>query len=352
VAPKRRGHALIAGAAVLAIGAIVLLIGVSGSAPAPRGVATSSVAFITTSAQRTLTQQTAEVTLSGTVQADGVTIPVRGDGAINFAANSMIFNLDASFSGHSLVENEILARGNLYLRTTINGQGLNQLTGGRHWIRLPLVQSDTATLTSSPLSALSILEGQGGSVTSLGTKKIDGENCAGYAVTPSEQAMLAGARQEFAKLGLSPTQVSAEILVLQRTPPLTVTVWFDSHQLTRAMSVAMQLSGVASSGSVNAQIVMDFTHYGVPVRIVTPVPSGRRHFGGAATLGHTGRRSGRTYTTPVGAHFTGDTAIIPLTFGNTSDWVRNVRSAGGCLTCRWHPCRAGSKGSRTRSRSA
>lgn len=58
--------------------------------------------------------------------------------------------------------------------------------------------------------------------------------------------------------------------------------------------------------------------------------AGRRHFGGAARLTHTGRRSGRSYVAIVGAHVTGDTAVIPLTFGNTSDWARNVRAAGAC----------------------
>jgi deazaflavin-dependent oxidoreductase (nitroreductase family) len=58
--------------------------------------------------------------------------------------------------------------------------------------------------------------------------------------------------------------------------------------------------------------------------------AGRRHFGGAARLTHTGRRSGKSYVAIVGAHVTGGTAVIPLTFGNTSDWARNVRAAGGC----------------------
>jgi hypothetical protein len=277
VNPKQRRGVAFASSVVVAVGAIVLLIvtfGMSGSAPASRSAAASLVAYVTTSAQRTLAQQTAEVTLSGTVQSAGATVPVQGDGAINFAANSMNFNFDASFSGRALVESEVLTGGNLYLRSTVNGQGLNQLTGGRHWIRLPLVQSDPQTLTSGdPLSALSILEAQGDSVTSLGTENIDGESCTGYAVTPSKQAMFAAARQEFVKLGLSPAQVSAELQVMQRTPPVTVTVWFDSHQLTRQMSVAMQLSGVVGSGSVSAQMIVNFTHYGVPVHITTPAPS-------------------------------------------------------------------------------
>jgi len=277
VTTKQRHGVAFAGTVAAAVGAIVLLIvtfGMSGSAPASGSVAPSLVAYVAASAQRTLTRQTAEVTLSGTVQSAGSTVPVHGDGAINFSANSMTFNFDASFSGHALAESEVLTGGNLYLRSTVNGQGINQLTGGRHWIRLPLVQSDPATLTSGdPLSALSILEAHGDSVTSLGTEDIDGESCTGYAVTPSEQAMVAAARQEFAKLGLSPAQVSAELQIVQRTPPATVTVWFDSHQLTRQISVAMQLSGVVGSGSVSAQMVVNFTHYGVPVHINAPAAS-------------------------------------------------------------------------------
>jgi deazaflavin-dependent oxidoreductase (nitroreductase family) len=58
--------------------------------------------------------------------------------------------------------------------------------------------------------------------------------------------------------------------------------------------------------------------------------AGRSHFGMAALLTHTGRRSGRTYVTPVGARRAGDAVLIPLTFGNQSDWSRNVLAAGHC----------------------
>lgn len=58
--------------------------------------------------------------------------------------------------------------------------------------------------------------------------------------------------------------------------------------------------------------------------------AGRPHFRMAAQVRHVGRRSGRSYMTPVGARLNGDVAVIPLTFGNQSDWSRNVRAAGGC----------------------
>ena len=58
--------------------------------------------------------------------------------------------------------------------------------------------------------------------------------------------------------------------------------------------------------------------------------AGRRNFRMAALVRHVGRRSGRTYQTPVSARRTGHVVIIALTFGNQSDWSRNVRAAGGC----------------------
>jgi hypothetical protein len=62
--------------------------------------------------------------------------------------------------------------------------------------------------------------------------------------------------------------------------------------------------------------------------------AGRRHVGWAAQIHHTGRSTGRDYTTPAGARRVGDDFVVPLTFGTRSDWVRNVTTAGGC-TIRW-----------------
>jgi len=55
-----------------------------------------------------------------------------------------------------------------------------------------------------------------------------------------------------------------------------------------------------------------------------------RRFLPMAQIHHVGRRSGKTYVTPTSAHVRGDVLLIGLTFGNQSDWSRNVRAAGGC----------------------
>ena len=57
--------------------------------------------------------------------------------------------------------------------------------------------------------------------------------------------------------------------------------------------------------------------------------AGRRFFP-MAQIHHVGRRSGKAYVTPTSAHVHGDVLLIGLTFGNQSDWSRNVRAAGGC----------------------
>jgi deazaflavin-dependent oxidoreductase (nitroreductase family) len=67
-------------------------------------------------------------------------------------------------------------------------------------------------------------------------------------------------------------------------------------------------------------------------RILNPLMvrlAGRRFFP-MAQIHHVGRRSGKAYVTPASAHMRGDVLLIALTFGNQSDWSRNVRAAAGC----------------------
>jgi deazaflavin-dependent oxidoreductase (nitroreductase family) len=53
---------------------------------------------------------------------------------------------------------------------------------------------------------------------------------------------------------------------------------------------------------------------------------------GFGVVTHRGRRSGRSFRTPVNVFPTGDDGgyAIALTYGPESDWVRNVLAAGGC----------------------
>ena len=51
---------------------------------------------------------------------------------------------------------------------------------------------------------------------------------------------------------------------------------------------------------------------------------------GFGIVTHVGRRSGRTYRTPVNFFRHDDRYVIALTYGIDSQWVRNVLGAGAC----------------------
>lgn len=67
-------------------------------------------------------------------------------------------------------------------------------------------------------------------------------------------------------------------------------------------------------------------------RAVAPLGTrmaGTRVFPLWAVLRHTGRTSGTPYATPVVAFHTADGFIVPLPFGDATQWARNLFAAGG-----------------------
>ena len=52
-----------------------------------------------------------------------------------------------------------------------------------------------------------------------------------------------------------------------------------------------------------------------------------RYLPGFAVLTHVGRRSGRSFRTPVNLYRRGDGYVISLVYGSDSQWVRNVLAA-------------------------
>jgi deazaflavin-dependent oxidoreductase (nitroreductase family) len=66
-------------------------------------------------------------------------------------------------------------------------------------------------------------------------------------------------------------------------------------------------------------------------RIVNPVT---RQFAGRmpgfGMITHVGRRTGRTYRTPLNVFRSGDEYVFALTYGTDVEWVRNVLAAGHC----------------------
>jgi deazaflavin-dependent oxidoreductase (nitroreductase family) len=73
-----------------------------------------------------------------------------------------------------------------------------------------------------------------------------------------------------------------------------------------------------------------------PVRAISRVfgpiggpMAGRRLFPLWAILRHTGRTSGTAYATPVVALKDGEGFLVPLPFGDATQWAKNLFAAGG-----------------------
>ena len=49
-----------------------------------------------------------------------------------------------------------------------------------------------------------------------------------------------------------------------------------------------------------------------------------------AVVHHVGRKSGRSYRTPVAAIRSSGGYVIPMSYGRDVDWARNMIHAGGC----------------------
>jgi hypothetical protein len=272
-APVRRRASVYAGFGVLAVVVIVaaVLLGKADFA-GPRTPALSAAAFVTQSAQRTLTAGTADVTVSGWQRAGSQAIPVHGSGEVDFAANSMAIRMSLRASGQSIAAGVIQINGYFYFTVSIDGRATSPVPGGRHWVQTPVQQSGTATLGGSdPSAALAALARGGNAVRTLGTTMIGGVACTGYSVTPSRQAMVAAVREETAAGKFSARLADAELKVTQLIPVPTYSVWFDANELMRQLSVNMRLGGLTSAAG--GDLVLRFSNYGAPVRIAAPAPS-------------------------------------------------------------------------------
>jgi deazaflavin-dependent oxidoreductase (nitroreductase family) len=68
-------------------------------------------------------------------------------------------------------------------------------------------------------------------------------------------------------------------------------------------------------------------------KLVLPL-AGTRWMPLYGVLEHRGRRSGKLFRTPVVVRAEVGGFVVPMPWGETTDWYRNVRAAGGCRI-RW-----------------
>jgi hypothetical protein len=270
---RRNKRVLIAsGAAVFIIAAGVGGVIASSRSGAP-GAGVAPAAFVVSSTQTTLNQRTADVTYSGSVSADGQNIPLSGTGQVDFDTNTFSATLNENVSSTTIAIRELIESGQFYMGMTIDGQDMSQFTGGAHWVGISLPdQASSSGLGAAnvdPISQLKALEQKGASVTSLGTKTIDGTTVSGYSVTPTRQEIQSEIQQEVQQNKITAVTAQQMEQAGNLLGSFTTEVWIDGSGLVR-----QENENIASgSEGIAAKAVVTFQNYGVPVSVSVPSPS-------------------------------------------------------------------------------
>jgi deazaflavin-dependent oxidoreductase (nitroreductase family) len=94
------------------------------------------------------------------------------------------------------------------------------------------------------------------------------------------------------------------------------------------MTIAHSAIHTTALGPRTRRVVRSIARFVNPVILLI---AGRRWMPILGILHHRGRRTGRSYATPLGMRPLGNSFIMPRTFGEDAAWHRNVLAAGGCV---------------------
>ncbi len=271
-APSAHGRlrvAVVSLALVLIAGGVIGGIVSATSGPPPPGAGIAPANFVVSSTQTTLGQHTADVDISGTVNADGKSIPMQGTGMADFDTNSFEADISLANGSSSVVENELVVDNQFYVGLTIDGSGVSTVTGGAQWVNVPLPDQDSSSLGAGnvdPLDQLKLLEQKGATVAPLGTSSVGGTTVSGYAVTLSEAEVQQGEQQEIQAMKLSPSEAQQALNAAQAIGPPKLNVYFDGSGLLRRETVSVG----GGSSSVTSTVQLTFSNFGTPVTIQPP----------------------------------------------------------------------------------
>ena len=140
---------------------------------------------------------------------------------------------------------------------TIDGQDMSQITGGAHWVSIPL--PDQVELEQPrcgqrrPDRSAEGPGAEGRHRTSLGTKTIDGTTASGYSVTPSHQEIENTIQQEIQQNQMSADHGQQLLQGSNLFGMFTSDVWIDGSGLIREEDA--NVSG--GSAGVNAKVSVE-----------------------------------------------------------------------------------------------
>jgi hypothetical protein len=292
--PGRLVIAVIAAALVAAVAVGAAAFGGTGSGT---GAASSAAhGTLAGSASASSAASSVAFTVAATESSPGTTTTlVSGTGAYDSTARVGQLQADipglSNFLGGSGSSVSVVVDGSdLY----VGAPGLSSLTDGKNWLEFPSsgtgasggVASSLTALTD-PSELLALLGDTGGTVTKVGTVRLDGAPATEYRAVLSLTTVAdhLGASQKAA----AARQAAAKAIQMLGGPTVPVTVWVGHNGLVRQVTASVDLdhatlgslpgsAGVSSGSSVD--VTVGFSHYGSPVHVSVPPSSEVTNLGG------------------------------------------------------------------------
>jgi hypothetical protein len=243
----------------------IVVIGVGG--PGSKEAA----AEVILGARTTIAKNSVDLTLSGTMSANGQSVPIGGSGFADQATGLESLTLNFSNENIPIQETVLSDPGHAYLQIDVNNQ--NQITRympGKQWVQMPAEATQSAGISATTpniLSQLQVLTQQGNTVVPLGVSTINGETVKGFQVTITTQAMNAEIKRVESQGGAVARELEQSLKVISLQPPV-IKLWLNHENLLVREEVVISITSGGATAS--GDMFVNFSNYGATSSITPP----------------------------------------------------------------------------------
>jgi len=263
---------IVIGGSVLAIAAILVVVGVGGSS-----TDTVPSSTITDAAAATSSTSGYRMALNGSMKVPGVdrTIPLQGSGVIDSKRRSA--SMTMRFSGLPNVPSgakidEVMQNFVVYMRSPLFERGL---PSGKSWMKLDLRKSsqqfgiDPSQMSTDPTKALDQLRAVSGRVERVGRESVRGVSTTHYRARADLRRypnLVPPERRDAARKGVE------KLIQLTGTSGFPEDVWIDSRKHIRrfALEFQMRVPNLPGDAKISMKMQQELYDFGVPVRVEVP----------------------------------------------------------------------------------
>jgi hypothetical protein len=270
--PTRGGRSQRGALRLLSVALALALVIVTGMTYLVFGRHTDADAAVADAVNATLSNNTADMTINGSIDTEGANLSFTGTGAINFAWKVLQMQVTISEGSQQLSEQAIYLNNVAYLSL---GSETSQILPGKSWICLDLSQfspgsgasglGSADTLGNDPTAAIEALRQEGNTASDLGPSIINGVAVEVYSVHLDTAAIDEAMAQDHLPSWMEQAMKSVT------NPDVDYQVSINAAgQLAR---LTTDVTETVDGHAVHNTTTLDFSHYDATVSVTAPPPS-------------------------------------------------------------------------------